>query len=955
MRTRTLSVLAATLLWATASVSTAETVLQQVERLSNETTAYHQKGQYKNAIAAAERALELCERELGPDHPYTAIAMGNLAILYKAIGEAEKARPLYERELATAERVNGPNHPDTASALSNLGAFYSEMGEYSKAEPLMKRALAIREKVMGPAALDTMYSLNNLAALYEDIGDYARAEPLYQRALAICEKKLGEQHASTATLINNLGELYSRTGNYAKAEEFIRRSMAIREKVSGKDSEDVAGSLNTLAVIYKRTGAYTKAEPLLVRALAIHEKTLGADHPITSITVANLALLYKEKGDYEKSEQFYKRALSVRERTLGPEHPDTAIAVSNLASLYSLMGNYAKSEPLDRRALAIREKVLGPDHASTAESVNALAYLYQVTGEYAKALPLFKRALATYEKSLGPTHPDAVMALANLAWLNVAMGNYAEAETLNERILKTREDNTRALLLSGSEARKLAYLQRSAGYTFGTVHLSLLHPTKKSIALAFTSVLQYKGRGLDAMADSMAALRRNVSPADRGTLEQLSANAQELSTLTFRGRGSASAEEHRQRLDELSRRQETLEVQLASRSSTLRQTVAPITLESVREALPADTVLVEWIRYLPLDPKAKEDVRWGEARYAAYVLKKSAEPVAIELGPAKPIDELVASLRGALADSSITYFPEVSKELAAKVFEPLRPALGPAKRLLLSPDSVLNLVPFAALMDSNGEYLAKQWELGYLTSGRDLLRMAAESPASSAPVIVADPNYGRGNGALAFTRLEGTATEAKTVRSLLQLDAKQVLTGDRATEASLRGLHGPQILHVATHGFFIANRQAPFEDNQLLWSGLVLAGANKLRSGAADDGILTAAEVAQLDLLGTELVVLSACETGAGIIQIGEGVYGLRRALIMAGARSQVASLWKVADAATVELMVAYYERLLRSEGRGEALRHAQLAMLENPVRKHPYYWAGFIPIGDWRPLEVRH
>jgi CHAT domain-containing protein len=251
--------------------------------------------------------------------------------------------------------------------------------------------------------------------------------------------------------------------------------------------------------------------------------------------------------------------------------------------------------------------------------------------------------------------------------------------------------------------------------------------------------------------------------------------------------------------------------------------------------------------------------------------------------------------------------------------------------------------------------------------------------------VLADPAYGNSNfgttaiqsarsadldrSGLVFNSLPGTAAEAQTLQSLLKLDAQHVLTGDRATEAQLRALQGPRILHLATHGFFLkdeeatallnpllglrTDRAAPaLGENPLLRSGLALAGANQRSSGATDDGILTAAEVAQLDLLGTQLVVLSACETALGTVAAGEGVYGLRRALVLAGAQSQLVSLWKVDDAATSELMTDYYQRLLKGEGRAAALRAVQRDMLANPSRQHPYYWAAFIPIGNWKPLQ---
>jgi CHAT domain-containing protein len=367
------------------------------------------------------------------------------------------------------------------------------------------------------------------------------------------------------------------------------------------------------------------------------------------------------------------------------------------------------------------------------------------------------------------------------------------------------------------------------------------------------------------------------------------------------------------------------------------------------------------------------------------VLRHDGEPAAIDLGMAQDIDKLVSDFRAALSDPARTNHKGVAKELFGKLIKPLRSAFSGINRLLLSPDGELNLVPFAALAEENGEYVAQRFELTYLTSGRDLLSLAAPAPARGRPVVMADPDYGQSairppldigsyrsgdldRSGLVFTPLAGTAAEAKALQGLLKLDAQEVLTGANATEEKLKGLHGPRILHVATHGFFLSDQQVaagalrpvsfgadtpplPLGENPLLRSGLALAGANARRSGESDDGILTATEAAQLDLRGTQLVVLSACETGLGQVQQGEGVYGLRRALVLAGAQAQLVSLWKVADAQTQVLMVDYYSRLLKGEGRSAALRAAQKAMIANPATQHPYYWAAFDPIGNWTPL----
>jgi CHAT domain-containing protein/Tfp pilus assembly protein PilF len=957
------------------------------ESLNNLAVLYQFAGAYAKAEPLLQRALAIKEKTLGLEDPEIAITLNNLGMLYQISGAYTKAEPLFQRALAINEKALGPDDPGTASLLNHLADVYKDTGAYAKAERLYQRALAIREKALGPEHPDIAVSLDGLAELYRATGAYAKAELLYHRALAIIEKALGPDDSQTAASLNNLAMLYQTTGAYAKAETFYRRALAIDEKALGPDDSRTAASLNNLAMLYQTTGAYAKAVPLLERALAIKEKTLGPEDPRVATALNNLAMLYQVSRAYAKAESLYHRALAIEEKALGPEHPDITKPLINLAAIYLDTGAYAKVEPLLQRALAIEEKVLGPEHPDTAISLAYLATLYLDTGAYARAEPLYQRALAIREKVLGPEHPYTAESLDDLGALYQANGTYAKAEPLYKRAQVITESNTARFLVSGSEARKEAFLQLGVGSIWRSVSLSLAHPNVRSTALGLTSVLRYKGRVLDTVSDSIARLRRNATLPEQALFDQLSGVAQEFSTLTFRGLGKLSSEAYRQRLNELVQQQEKLEENLSTRSAALRQAVTPITLDGLREALPAEAALVEWFRYQPFNPKAKESNRWGAPRYVAYVLKRSGNPVPIDMGAAQPLEELVAEFRAALGDPATNNFKGVAKELYKTLVQPLLPHLANTKRLLLSPDGALNLLPFATLMGRHGQYLAQQYELTYLTSGRDLLRMADEPSTRGGALVVADPNYGAtertdvlmdaslqpvrsgdlDRSGMVFSALPGTAAEAKLLQSLLQLNDENVLTGDRATEDSLRELHGPRILHIATHGFFLNDQDfelvlkrigfgrdappLPLGENPLLRSGLALAGANARHSGTNDDGILTAAEVAHLDLVGTQLVVLSACDTGVGTVENGEGVYGLRRALVLAGAQSQLVSLWNVADVATQELMLDYYQRLLKGEGRSEALRSAQLATLAKPERQHPYYWASFIPIGHWTPL----
>jgi CHAT domain-containing protein len=327
---------------------------------------------------------------------------------------------------------------------------------------------------------------------------------------------------------------------------------------------------------------------------------------------------------------------------------------------------------------------------------------------------------------------------------------------------------------------------------------------------------------------------------------------------------------------------------------------------------------------------------------------------------------------------------------------PVRELTGDATQLLISPDGQLNLIPFEALVDEKQHYLVERYSISYLTTGRDLLRLQAERSSHSGPVIIADPVFGEPGSmeastaqpashrisprlavrrsvttaddlsSIYFAPLPGTALEASAIKS--QFPEAQLLTGRLASESAVKQMNAPEILHIATHGFFLedpkrtqtsehaqenmrgANPESGVQ-NPLLRSGLALAGANFSRTGP-EKGILTALEASNLNLWGTKLVTLSACDTGVGEVRNGEGVYGLRRAFVLAGTESVVMSLWPVSDYATREIMASYYKGLKQGLGRGEALRQTKLAMLKRKDRQHPFYWASFIQSGEWGSLD---
>ncbi len=895
------------------------------------------QGGYGKAEPLFERALAIKEEALGQDHPEVATSLNNLASLYQVQGEYRKAEPLLERALAIGERVLGPEHPDVAMSLHNLASLYLGQGDYGKARPLFERALAILEKALGPNHPHVAQNLSNLAGLYRHQGEYEKAEPLHARALAIMQRALGPDHPDVAMSLSNLARLHLDQGKYGKAELLYERALAIREKALGPDHPHIAMSLNSLGMLYREQGEYEKGEPLYERALAIYGRALGADHPSIAMSLSNLASLYQERGDYEKAEPLLERAVAILEKALGPDHPHVATSLNNLASLYAYQGGYGKAELLYERALAIREKALGPDNPRAATSLNSLAMLYQDQRDYGKAETLHQQALAAREKTLGPDHPHVANSLNNLAALYEDQSSFERALPLRRRAFDIQEANLVRTLTVANESRRLAFASTLSGSLHHALSLHLrVAPEHDALAeLALTTLLRRKNRVQDLVSQSNAALRRSLPHDDLHLLDDLADVDSRIAVLSNRGPGPRGVEAHAQQLDEQRNR---LWSELAKHSALVEALEHPITIEDVQEALPLGSALIELVQYVPRHDEAGTRLRKHDPklppRYAAYLIFPDRDFAWVDLGRAAPIDEHVEAFRKALQTKQA-----IPTELYDAVMPPVIDKLGSAHHLVLAPAGALSLIPFGALFDGK-HYLVEQYDLHYVTTGRDLLPPPAVPRVATTPVtIVANPTG---------DEVPGAELEADVLASFFP--KAHVLRGDEATETNVRAIERPLVLHMATHGFFGVVRNE--RDNPMFRSGLNLADIGQVEVDPdLDDGQLTAYEVSRMDLRGTQLVVLSACGTGLGEVDSSEGVFGLRRAFATADARTTVMSLWEVSGTTTQRLMEVYYLKLAEGLGRGEAMQAVQLEMLRTEEHRHPKDWAAFIVSGDDSPM----
>jgi CHAT domain-containing protein/tetratricopeptide (TPR) repeat protein len=890
--------------------------------------------------------------------------------------------------------------------LSTQSQVQSDAGNYPEALHLAQNAVSLAKEASGPqpSGADNAYLgelESNLGAAQFAAGDRDGARASFEEAMRIDAAIPGGDSRQLAIALEGMGNVYIASSDYPRAQEVLERALKMLQDSEGNDSPGVADCLVILALLHQRRSEFPRALAELQHALTIDKQKLAPDDLATIKVMDSMADAYGDSGDFDHAIPALKQTLQIAEQKLGPNHPLVAHPLQNLGIIAREQQQYALALDYLWRAEKIREHSLGTQHASTAALLVNIANVYNAQGDYPRAIETYLRALAVLERAAGPYHEWTTMTLGNLARTYAAQGDAPNAVRYMARLNEAAETNLSLNLAIGSEAERLAYVDKYYPQTGRAISLNVTESPQDPAAteLAAQMILQRKGRVLDAVADSMTALRKRLEPEDQKLLSDLSSTIAQLAKAALRGPGQTPPEQYQRQLEALQSQRERLETEISRRTAGYYQPAGSVTLAAVRKAIPADALLLEFAVYEPYDfhqPKRPGD---AALRYVVYAIPAQGEVRSRDLGDAKEIDRQIDAYRQSLRDPKRTDSRQLARALDQILMLPLRSMEPDGKHLIISPDGELNLLPFESLVNEEGHYLIENYQIGYVTAGRDLLRMQVARSSHTEPLVIANPSFGnpettpvvvsppakvRPASAAAvrrnengddmddiyFAPLAGTAVEARELKSLFP-DAR-ILTGPEASKAELERVDSPAILHIATHGFFLENaadekankhagnsaesstrgiHAALSTDNPLLRSGLALAGANLDKNGI-EVGILTALEASGLNLWGTKLVTLSACDTGVGEVKNGEGVYGLRRAFVIAGAETVVMSLWPVSDWVTRELMTSYYRGLKAGLGRGDALRQAQLAMLRQKGREHPFYWASFIQVGEWANLE---
>ena len=918
---------------------------QMASELNKLANIYVDLGQYEKAIPLELRALAIREKILGPEHPDTALALSNLAWTYSALAQHDKALSLELRSLAIREKVLGPEHPDTATALNNLALTYIALAQHDEALPLQLRVLAIREKVQGPAHRDTALALNNLASTYNALAQREKALPLQFRSLAIRERLLGPEHPDTALALNNLALTYRALAQREKALPLQLRSLAIWEKVLGPEHPDTALALNNLASTYSALAQNDKALPLKLRSLAIREKVLGPEHPGTALALNNLASTYGALAQPEKALPLQLRSLAIIEKVLGPEHPNTALALNNLASIYGDLAQYDKALRLQLRALEIQEKVQGPEHPDTALALNNLAATYSDLAQHEEALPLQLRSLAIQEKVNGLEHPDTALALSNLAliYLGTSHPELAVAllkaavnayQYIRERVSEIGSSEVRSYTNSVSSTyQKLASALTDQGrLAEAQMVLDMLKEDEQFDFIRRTAAADPRKTKIGYTSSEQLWLGRYRQIADQ--LGRLGAEQRELEKQAKLGLTPAQKS-----------RQQAIEADLK-----VVQAAFEAFLDQMREGFAQQAGQARKIEVEEVSAQAMRETQGllkglGDdvALLQYYITDKRVGMLLTTPGiqlarssdiDAKDLNRKIGEWRRLLQDPKSNPQPAAQalyEILVAPVAKDLDD-LG-AKNIMLSLDGALRYLPFGALHDGK-QYLAQRWNLPIYTSvTKNRLRdgVAPQWQAAGLGVTREWPEF----KPLAGVRAEMGAIVKTATGGLMP---GEVYLDEAFTALRLRDVSQRQfpVLHVASHFRFSPGTEV----NSFLLLG--------------DGARLTLGDIRTQNYRfdNVDLLTLSACDTGlgGGRDEQGKEIEGFGVIAQQQGAKAVLATLWPVADQSTATLMADMYRRRQGlSLSKIEALRQAQLTLQAQPKYAHPYYWAPFILMGNWK------
>jgi CHAT domain-containing protein/tetratricopeptide (TPR) repeat protein len=820
---------------------------------------------------------------------------------------------LAEKSFATAKELYEQQHLTEElgyiKTIANQGLLYATMGRFTQAESFTAEALDMRKAKFGETSPGIGASLNNYGVLKYNQARYNEAEKDFESAIAILKQNKLEGTMPYAIVLNNQAMLFQGIGRYEEAVSELKEACAIGDKLKSLASTNHLKFWSNLALLYQQMGKYADAETIYLSM----EKRLGKSNPDYASMLNNQAALYLVMGKEDKVEELLKKSASIYKSNFGEENPAFAKAISDLGNFYRYKEKYTEADPLLERALAVRELTLGRNHPMYVQSQEDIAILSWKRKMWSKSFMMYRDVMDKSLDFIGKYFPPMSEAEKTKYW-----------DILSPRFQRFYNFAIEANLENPNVVQDLY------DYHIATKAL-LLNSTNKVKQTIFAS------KDPQLIKDYVTWLDQ------KETLARLYAYSKE------------DLKSQKINLDSMVRAANSMEKKLSERSADFSSSYNSqrLSYKDIVNVLADGEAVVEIVRVQTFDQKFTEG-----SRYVALVLTKSSElPKLVVLDNGQQLEtRYFKYYRNAIHQklndefSYEQYWNRIEPEVTAK------------KILYTSLDGVYNQINLNTLKKPSGQYVVNQYEITILGNSKDLIAMKKRKTKTTKKnaTLIGFPDYGPGE----IAPLPGTKVEVDNIAKVLKGSGYQInqFIQKNATEANLKSMKASSVIHIATHGYFLKDVESSgsafgvhlenANDNPLLRSGLLLAGAASTVSGkrmpnleSNDNGILTAYEAMNLNLEATDMIVVSACETGLGDVKSGEGVYGLQRAFLVAGADAIIMSLWKVDDAATQQLMSNFYTNWLKLGNKQKAFKQAQLQLMTK--YKDPYYWGAFVMMGN--------
>ncbi len=942
-------------------------------------------GDYDRAVALSQQSLSINERLFGPDCHEVASALAGLAGIHLIVGDYAEALGLLRRAHAISEKHFGIEDPIITVIESSLASAYFYLGQGPRAIALLERGHEIRAKLLKPEHPQFLRSTDNLASFYFRCGQSEKAAELFRTSLEIKEEIYGKEHIEVAYSVWGLAHCYHALGRSEEATGLFQRCVTMKEKALGNQSVAVGLALADLAACYEFQGRNREALPLRERSLAVLEQSYGPEHPNVAFALVGLASVCKTIGSHERALALAQRGFSLAEKSYGPENPKLVTFLYCLAGAHLARWNFDAALELCWRALRIDLNAFGNAHSSVVTDFNqlALASLEQGDLELSRQyLSSTLESLRRYYVGLFLEQPsDNALACLSQAFFLQEMyhslcggggkspamavkSGGAERLALDKALLEELQTAQVAAELD-SRTRTQEFCEQ---YRVVKAHMARLPELRLD-----TAERERKRRQLEVeLSEAESRL------AGRVALLAQTIRERKLSLLDIAGGLPVQSalidlvEFHR--YDCTTKTNEPKEVRYAAYLTVpLIGNSTNVVVERVDlgEATPIDEV-VQFIckRMSSSMGYARDDVsaalqRLGDLVYGplARHLTNVSHLIVCQDGQLSrvPFEMLRVGNKFLIEEKTISYVTS-GREVARLARSPESKVQSLKSLVMGGPDFDLDLAKAGSSRPGEAE--------DEIRSPKSEVRNTQLLLTSAATRTLSRDYRGR-----QFAPLPGAEEEARSVAALLRGGCVLRL-GAQAREADLKAVQSPRVLHLATHGFFLSDQEfrrtnslaiglagewgqagrLPYVrsdwENPLVRCGIALAGANhagQITNAVAEDGVLTGLEAALLNLQGTELVILSACDSGTGDVKIGEGVMSLRRAFRIAGAQTVLASHWKVSDKATRQLMTEFIRRWRAGEPRAKAWREAQLSLLCSKDFASPYFWAAFTLTGQWR------